>query len=287
MLTINQLISLQNNKPSDMVIEGKKRNTKLMFHKIDPKRIEINPHYNLSAFESFQNEHHNTFFCNTEYILSFWYEGQIAEFLGVYKLGKPIIDKVTEKSNNKTKERERDRYRFPEMSEIDFLQEFKQRLYIRWTNPSANYGRWIGEDKYEVHSVKPKKENHIGRIPKNYYDINLKYQILQKMFDYPIDNSDWKDYLSNRSGVYIILDEVSKQQYIGSAYGELGFWGRWENYNSTGHGGNIGLKNLDYKKFTFSILYETLNSVSKEKLIEIESKFKNNLGTKVLGLNNN
>jgi hypothetical protein len=34
-------------------------------------------------------------------------------------------------------------------------------------------------------------------------------------------------------------------------------------------------------------LYETLNSVSKEKVIEIESKFKNNLGTRVLGLNNN
>jgi hypothetical protein len=266
-----------------MFIEGKKRNTKLMFHKIDPKRIEINPHYNLADFETFQAEHHNTFFCNTEYILSFWYEGKIAEFLGVYKLGKPVIDKINDSITGK----ERDRYQFTEMTEIDFFKEFKHRLYIRWTNPSANYGRWIDEDKYDIYAVKPVKENHIGRIPKTYYDINLRYQVLQKMFDYPIDNSDWKDYLSNRSGVYIILDESSKQQYIGSAYGEFGFWGRWENYANTGHGGNIGLKNLEYKKFSFSILYETLNSVSKEKVIEIESKFKNNLGTRVLGLNNN
>ena len=32
---------------------------------------------------------------------------------------------------------------------MHFLKEYKQRLYIKWTNPSANYARWIEDDKYE------------------------------------------------------------------------------------------------------------------------------------------
>jgi hypothetical protein len=121
MLTIKQLINIQNDLPNDMVIEGKNRNTKLMFHKIDAKKLDINPHYNLYNFEEFQKEHHNTFFSNTDYIFSFWYEGKIAELIGVYKLGKPIIDKVTDKETGKL----RDRLCFPEMKEINFLTEYK------------------------------------------------------------------------------------------------------------------------------------------------------------------
>jgi hypothetical protein len=106
------------------------------------------------------------------------------------------------------------------------------------------------------------------------------------MFEYPIANSEWREYLSSRSGVYIILDETSHKQYIGAAYGALGFWGRWSNYADTGHGGNEGLKGLEYNKFSFSILFETLTTVPKEKVLDMESKFKNNLGTRVGQLNN-
>lgn len=107
------------------------------------------------------------------------------------------------------------------------------------------------------------------------------------IYDYQIDNSEWTDYLSSRSGVYLILDESTGQQYIGSAYGVSGFWGRWQDYSNTGHGENKGLKNRDFNKFYFSILYQTLNTMEMDKIIEIESRFKNNLGTKVYGLNNN
>jgi len=283
MLTISQLIKLQTDKPHDMVIEGKNRNTKLMFHKIDTKKLDINPHYNLIEFELFQKEHHNTFFANTSYILSFWYEGKVAEFIGAYRLGEPAVDTVIDSKTKKT----RDRYIFPNMKEINFLNDYKQRLFIKWTNPSANYGRWIDYEKYEVYSIKHSKENSIGKIPKNFFEINLNYQKLKRIFDYPIDNTDWKDYLSNRSGVYLILDESSGQQYIGSAYGVSGFWGRWQEYANTGHGGNKGLKNKDFNKFYYSILFETLNTMDKDKIIEIESKFKNNFGTRVYGLNNN
>jgi hypothetical protein len=283
MLTINQILKLQTDFPTDMIIDGKNRNTKLMFHKVDIKRIDINPHFHLNGFQDFQKEHHNTFFANTSYILSFWYEGKVAEFIGTYRLGNPTIDKLKDSKTGK----QRDRYFFHKMEEINFLAEFKNRLIIKWTNPSANYGRWIDDEKFEVYSIKLKCDNNIGKLPKNYYEINLSFRVLQKLFDYSIDNFEWHDYLTKRSGVYLILDKSDGQQYIGSAYGVLGFWGRWQDYATTGHGGNKGLKNKDFNNFEFSILYETLNTIDKEKIITIETKFKNNLGTKVHGLNNN
>ncbi len=283
MLTIKQILELQTDFPPDMIIEGRKRNTKLMFHKIDSKRIDVNPHFHLNGFQDFQKEHHNTFFANTSYILSFWYEGKVAEFIGTYRLGIPTIDKVKDAKTGRL----RDRYFFHQMEEINFLSEFKNRLIIKWTNPSANYGRWIDDDRFEVYSIKLKCDNNIGKLPNNYFEINLSYRVLQKLFDYSIDNFEWHNYLTKRSGVYLILDKSDGQQYIGSAYGILGFWGRWQDYATTGHGGNNGLKNKNFNNFEFSILYETLNTIDKEKIIDIETKFKNNLGTKVHGLNNN
>ena len=51
-------------------------------------------------------------------------------------------------------------------------------------------------------------------------------------------NKQWKMMLSNVYGVYLILDTITGQQYIGSAYGKDGLWGRWSNYIHTKHGGN-------------------------------------------------
>ena len=83
------------------------------------------------------------------------------------------------------------------------------------------------------------------------------------------------------------MDKSSGEQYIGSAYGENGIWGRWQTYASDGHGGNLDLKNLDPQNFQFSILWETLKSTPIENVIRVESQFKENLGTRVHGLNNN
>ncbi|MFZ3065904.1 MAG: GIY-YIG nuclease family protein [Nitrospirota bacterium] len=282
MLTIRQLIELQNNIPSDMRIDGDKRNVKLMFHKIDQKRIDINPHYNLQNFEKFQSEHHNTFFAGTDYILSFWYEGRIAEFIGAYHLGQAVADEI----NDKITEKRKKRLQFPQMKSIDFLSEYKNRLFINWTNPTANYGRWIEADKYHVHSLKAGRDNCIGTLPRDYFQIRLAFKQLQTLFNYPPDNEEWMNYLKNRSGVYLILDISSGEQYVGSAYGSEGFWGRWGAYAVKGDG-NVLLKGKDYDNFQFTILWETLNTTLQNDILNVECEIKRNLGTRVFGLNNN
>jgi len=106
-------------------------------------------------------------------------------------------------------------------------------------------------------------------------------------------NKQWKMMLSNVYGVYLILDTITGQQYIGSAYGKEGLWGRWSNYIQTRHGGNkilIELLKEDplrYKKFRFSILNVVPNSSLREEVIHLEQITKEKLGTRAFGLNSN
>lgn len=281
MLSLHQLISISENKPSDMIIDGSKRNTKIMFHKVNSKLININPKYNMAGFESFQKEHWNLFFANSEYIFSFWYEGKTARFVGCYKLNECIRDTVID--DNKT---EHERIRFPSMERIDFMAEYIDRLYIEWTNPSANYGRYIDVEKFEIHSISTSKDNSIGNIPSLFFEIHLNFSELKKLIEYQIDNLEWYTYLKSRCGVYLIYDVKTTEQYIGSAYGDGGFWGRWSNYANKSDG-NKSFFGRDYTNLIFSILYETLPNRHKEEIINVESNFKLALGTRVHGLNNN
>jgi len=99
--------------------------------------------------------------------------------------------------------------------------------------------------------------------------------------------------LSNVYGVYLILDKKAGQQYVGSAYGKDGIWGRWSHYEKSKHGDNkilIELLEKDpsrYKHFQFSILSVLSNSSMYDQVIQLESITKEKLGTRVFGLNAN
>jgi hypothetical protein len=120
-----------------------------MFHKVDKKLLKYNPKYDMAGFENFQKEHWNLFFANTQYVFSFWYEGKTARFIGCYKINQCMKDKIKDQNNE-----EHDRLLFPDMQRIDFMNEYIDRLYIEWTNPSANYGRFIDNPKWIVINYK-------------------------------------------------------------------------------------------------------------------------------------
>jgi len=71
-----------------------------------------------------------------------------------------------------------------------------------------------------------------------------------------LDNmpASWLAALKSSRGVYLLTCPRTKEQYVGSATGEEGFWGRWQAYAQTGHGGNIGLKSRDPSDYRVSIL---------------------------------
>lgn len=57
------------------------------------------------------------------------------------------------------------------------------------------------------------------------------------------DRQDWKTALVNMKGVYLITF-CDGRNYVGSAYGNVGIWARWQAYAHTKHGGNIEMRNL-------------------------------------------
>jgi len=108
----------------------------------------------------------------------------------------------------------------------------------------------------------------------------------------------WRVPLSSMSGLYIIVDQETCLQYVGSAYGEQGLWGRWCEYAKVAHGGNKELRRLlknqpvgDGPPYENNFLYGILETAdlrsTKEDVIERESFWKELLGTRAIGLNAN
>jgi len=96
--------------------------------------------------------------------------------------------------------------------------------------------------------------------------------------------SDWKSNLSNAKGVYLLTNPDTHEQYVGSASGELGFWGRWLNYVQTGHGGNVGLK-ASPSDYQVSILEVASSGAQRDDIVRLEELWKVKLKSKEMGLN--
>lgn len=109
----------------------------------------------------------------------------------------------------------------------------------------------------------------------------------------PDANREWRRMLASVAGVYLILDKETGYQYIGSAYGKAGIWGRWSKYIPNGTGDNKLLQDLvnenESKKydFQFSVLKTLpISSIQKEGL-DFERLYKSKLGSMAFGLNLN
>ena len=98
--------------------------------------------------------------------------------------------------------------------------------------------------------------------------------------------------------IYLITNKINGKQYVGSANGENGMLlQRWTNYIKDGHGGNKQLVDIvnnqdqgfEYvkKNFQYSILENYNARVDKNTILERESWWKETLGTRKFGYNDN
>ncbi|WP_066721967.1 GIY-YIG nuclease family protein [Sphingomonas pituitosa] len=97
----------------------------------------------------------------------------------------------------------------------------------------------------------------------------------------------WLTALRAAKGVYLLTCPDTKEQYVGSAYGEDGFLGRWLAYARDGHGGNVVLKSRDRSDYQVSILEVCGSAASPEEVIGVEGLWKAKLQTREMGLNGN
>jgi hypothetical protein len=97
----------------------------------------------------------------------------------------------------------------------------------------------------------------------------------------------WAVTLSAARGVYLLTCPRTHEQYVGSAYGADGFWGRWQSYVATGHGGNVALRSRDPSDYQVSILEMAGSAATPEEIIKLEDLWKQKLQSREMGLNRN
>lgn len=97
----------------------------------------------------------------------------------------------------------------------------------------------------------------------------------------------WITALQASKGVYLLTCPKTKEQYVGSATGEEGFWGRWQDYIKTGHGGNVALKSRNPSDYQVSILEVAGTSSTTDDILKMERQWKSKLQSQEMGLNRN
>ncbi|MDO8973827.1 GIY-YIG nuclease family protein [Reyranella sp.] len=112
-------------------------------------------------------------------------------------------------------------------------------------------------------------------------------KFLKPLSEIPALPKSWIDQLSKTRGVYLLSCPKTKEQYVGSATGDDGFWGRWQSYAQTGHGGNEGLKIREASDYRVSILETAGNQLSRDDIIALEQLWKAKLQSREMGLNKN
>lgn len=99
--------------------------------------------------------------------------------------------------------------------------------------------------------------------------------------------SAWRSALRSTKGVYLLTCPKTKEQYVGSATGNEGFWQRWVEYARTGHGSNVALKSRDRSDYQVSILEVAGTSASDSDILLMEQRWKLKLQSRDMGLNKN
>lgn len=266
-------------------------------YKIKLVRHNVNRDYikkimNNGDFDLYQSVHKTNIFKGYDYIITFTnLEGTKALLYGVYKV--KDVEKIQDLPEEICLIKEPEswgegpfyKYR---IEEVNLLSDLKNRLAIDWGTATRSWHqKKLNKEVIEIFPV-----GFVKTFP-GYQNVILSFKELSRIVNNPDSNRQWKTALSSVYGVYLILDIIDGRQYVGSAYGEEGIWGRWKNYAKTKHGNNkllIDLLKSDperYKHFQFSILDILPITSMKEEVINLESITKEKLGSNVFGLNAN
>lgn len=167
-----------------------------------------------------------------------------------------------------------DRYSCRPMSE---LSEYGGRLFIDW---GKAHRQWVqhGESSkpitelYDVYQ-EPTFPGHLEFV-----------EPLSAISTLP---PSWISVLRNARGIYLLTCPKTKEQYVGKADGEGGFWGRWMSYAAGGDGGNVRLKSREPSDYQISILEVAGTASTATDILRMESLWKIKLQTRQMGLNGN
>lgn len=183
---------------------------------------------------------------------------------------------------------------FYDLEKQDIMKSYEKRLIIDWGKGTRSWCQ-NGTTEKEIVALMPSKNGQFVPPLTDFETVNLSFDELESIVTTPDFYKDWVGALSSTYAIYLITDVVSGKQYVGSASGQDGLYGRWSDYVHSKHGGNTKMEELlklhpeRYHKFQFNILQLLPKSASTDKksVDEVERLWKQKLNTIKFGLNDN
>lgn len=247
----------------------------------------------IEEYQSFQGK---SGFRNAKYLIVFLaIEKNRARFYGVYRvngiLDNNSLPSYSEDLKQYCRKLDPQTDFFLKLDKVNGFDKYKNRLIIDWIVPRGWYNTFEATKSKPVVKILP--PNFIQDFP-GLMNIYVGFFDLKQIIENPDSHSDWQESLTRLQAVYLILDNATGLQYIGTTYGEQGLWQRWESYvKGDGTGGNRELKLLKnknsrfYENLRFSILEVLAKTADQKYCTNQESIWKRKLGTRAHGLNRN
>ncbi len=178
--------------------------------------------------------------------------------------------------------------------ELEEYKEYFGRVIVNYHKKHQTQCRYYNDIycKLTINQVLPTQFD--GEDFPGYDKVRLSYFQLETIINR--NKKDWIAALKNQKAVYLITDTYTGKLYVGSATSENGMLlQRWQNYVSSGHGGNEDLKVLVVEKgfnyvkqyFQYSILENYNAKVDDKIILGRESWWKETLCSRTFGYNKN
>jgi hypothetical protein len=160
----------------------------------------------------------------------------------------------------------------------DRLADLEGKLFIEWGEGLRSWVQRADRQNKAIIELRPEfKEPEFPGF------LNL-IEPLSKVSAFP---KSWVEILKYATGVYLLTCPKTNEQYVGSAYGTEGFWHRWMEYVTTGHGGNVALKSREPSDYQVSILEVAGSSQQIDDILKMEARWKRKLRSREMGLTRN
>jgi hypothetical protein len=283
MLTFNLLLTEAGLDPKDVYLVRHKDTRiaagRLQARGSSPYALWLNRREDFETYQQLQSEE---CFRKREWIASFVVPpNNETLFAGIYrKIGcGNLPDQLTEcPSTGKTVNSET--HVFYDLACDHRLDVWVGRLVVEW---GEGYRAWIQNADSKDSGNKPilelRKAGHEPPFP-GYRDFH------EHIKDIPSIPPTWQSHLKNCKGIYLLTCKDHGKIYVGKADGNEGFWGRFNEYAESGHGGNQGLKVHQTSGYMVTIL-EVLATPEPGELDRLEALWKKKLGSREWGLNKN
>ncbi len=197
-------------------------------------------------------------------------------FVGLYEIGN--VAKVPQGQIDPISGEDVGGFHFYTLAPSPRMSGYRGRLTVEW---GPAYRTWV---QYASRQDKPVLEIRRSAAEPPFPGFLNFRERLSSLSAVPLS---WRQTLSAVSGVYLLTCPETGRRYVGSASGGNGFWGRWEDYLASGHGGNKRMIDVPAADYQVAILEVAASSAGPNELAEMENLWKEKLQTRRFGLNAN